>query len=79
MNNNYENEFLKEVVIKFDLSFLTKSHFFENDKYASFKSILPPNLIVELPLTIEYELEKVPESLRKEQMIGLSNLKMNIS
>ncbi|ADX98309.1 hypothetical protein [Mycoplasma suis] len=79
MNENCESEYLKEVVIKFDLSFLKDSHFFENDKYASFKRVLPPNLMIELPLTVEYEIEKIPESLKKEQLIDLSSLKMNIS
>ncbi|AHC39823.1 hypothetical protein OVS_00515 [Mycoplasma ovis str. Michigan] len=77
LNKNYD--FLKEVIIKFDLSFLNKSSFFDNERYVSFKKILPPNLIIELPVTLDYELQQVPEKLKKEQLIDLSSLKMDIS
>ncbi|AFN65012.1 hypothetical protein WEN_01065 [Mycoplasma wenyonii str. Massachusetts] len=79
LNNNYDYDVLKEVVVKFDLSFLKECSFFENERYASFKQILPPNLIIELPIALDYELNLIPEKLKKEQLIDLNSLKMDIS
>lgn len=79
LNKNYDYDVLKEVVVKLDLSFLKYSSFFENERYTSFKQILPPNLIVELPITLDYELRPISEKLKKEQLIDLANLKMDIA
>ncbi|RAO95343.1 hypothetical protein DNK47_00640 [Mycoplasma wenyonii] len=79
LNRNYDYDVLKEVVVKLDLSFLKDSSFFDNERYTSFKKILPPNLIVELPVTLDYELQPIPEKLKKEQLIDLATLKMDIS
>ncbi|CCE67006.1 hypothetical protein [Candidatus Mycoplasma haematominutum] len=79
LNKNYENNMLTEAIIKFDLTFLERSSFFCNERYSGFKKILPPNLMIDLPISFDYDLVDVPDTLRKEQLIDLNSLKMNIS
>nr|WP_237710368.1 hypothetical protein [Candidatus Mycoplasma haematolamae] len=78
LNKNYDDDSLKEAIIRFDFNFLRECSFFENERYAGFKQILPPNLMVDLPVSLEYELLPVSDHLRREQLIDLNSLKMDI-